>query len=92
MNRLLIGVLDILNKLAALLIIISGVLSGYAGQYGYLDAGGIPHLQGLAGALIGLVGGIVVAGLVSGFLAALITISRELTLIRELIAVRSAPI
>jgi hypothetical protein len=92
MNRLLIGVLDILNKLAALLFIVSGALSGYAGQYGYIDATGIPHLQGFVGAVIGLIGGLIVAGLVSGFLAAVITISRELTLIRELIAARSAPV
>jgi hypothetical protein len=92
MNRLLIGVLDILNKLAALFIIVSGALSGYAGQYGYVDTAGVPHLQGLVGAVVGLIGGIIVAGLVSGFLATVITISRELTLIRELIATRSAPV
>ena len=63
-----------LNKLAALLLIVSGVLSGYAGQYGYIDATGIRHLQGLVGAVIGLIGSLIVAGLVSGFLA---TVSRS---------------
>jgi hypothetical protein len=92
MNRLLIGVLDILNKLAALLFIVTGALSGYAGQYSYIDPTGIPHLQGLVGAVFGLIGGLIVAGLVSGFLATVITISRELTLIRELIAARAAPV
>jgi hypothetical protein len=83
MNRLLIGVLDILNKLVALLLIVSGAVSGWYGQYA-------PPDNHVLGAVIGLIGGIVVAGLVSGFVATIITISRELTLIRAIAETRPA--
>jgi hypothetical protein len=91
MNRLLIGVLDILNKIVALLIIVSGAVSGYQAQFGAAQAGQPSWPSGLVGALLGLVGGVVVAGLVSGFLAAIITMSRELTTIREL-AIERLPV
>jgi hypothetical protein len=87
MNRLLIGILDIVNKLLAILIVVSSTASGYFGQFGpYLatDGGDGDPVYRALGALLGFVLGLVVAALVSGVLATIITLSREATAIREL--------
>jgi hypothetical protein len=87
MNRLLIGILDIVNKLLAILIILSSTASGYLGRFGaYLatdGADGDPVYRAL-GAVLGFIAGLVVAALVSGVLATVITLCREATAIREL--------
>jgi hypothetical protein len=88
MNRLLITVLDITNKVAALALIALGIIEGWYGDvWPYIGQGYIEP-RSILGALIGLVVGLVLAGLVSGFLAALITIARQLAAIHELLAVR----
>lgn len=92
MNRLLIGILDIINKLLAIFLVVSSTISGYFGEFGgYVGpdavtdhAGAYRALSTVAGFIIGLV----LAALVSGFLAAIITISREATAIRALLAAR----
>jgi hypothetical protein len=94
MNRLLIGILDIINKLLAIFIVISSTASGYLGQFGpyfAMDAAadGNGAYRAL-GTLIGFIAGLVVAALVSGFLATIINISREATAIRELMTARLA--
>ena len=88
MNRLLIGILDFLNKLLALVLVVSSTVSGYYGQFGtYAVAVDDPLHRALA-TLIGFVIGVVLAALVSGFLATIINISREMTTIRELLRER----
>ena len=88
MNRLLIGILDILNKLLAIVLIVSSTVSGYYGEFdGYVVAIPDPLHRALA-TLIGFVIGVVVAALVSGLLAAIITIAHETTLVRELLRER----
>jgi hypothetical protein len=88
MNRLLIAVLDITNKVAALALIALGSLEGWYGDvWPYIGQGYVAP-RSVLGALIGLAVGLVLAGLVSGFLAALITIARQLAAIHELLAVR----
>lgn len=88
MNRLLIAILDIINKVIALLLIISGVVEGWYGDiWPYIGQGYVAP-RSIVGALIGLILGLVLAGIVSGFLAAIITIARELTAIHQLLAVR----
>lgn len=89
MNRLLIGILDIINKLMALLIIVSATVEGYRGDF----AGSLPlppagAAQPVLGALIGFVIGLALAGIFSGFIAAIVTIARELSALRELMALR----
>lgn len=91
MNRVLIGILDLLNKLLAILIVLSSTISGYYGQFGaYAVAVDDPVHRALA-TIIGFVIGIVVAALVSGFLATIINISREMTVIREALLARPLP-
>jgi hypothetical protein len=94
MNRLLIGILDFINKLLAIFVIVSSTASGYLGQFGpYLGADAAAEGSGAyraLGAVIGFVAGLVVAALVSGFLATIINISREATAIRELMTARLA--
>jgi hypothetical protein len=94
MNRLLIGILDIINKLLAIFLIISSTASGYFGRFGpYLGADDAVDGNGayrVLGAVIGFLAGLVVAALVSGFLATIINISREATAIRELMTARLA--
>jgi hypothetical protein len=89
MNRLLIGILDIINKLLALLIIISATIEGYRGDFAgsYFVAPASVAQQALWTA-IGFVLGLALAGVFSGFIAAIVTIARELTALRELMAVR----
>ena len=89
MNRLLIGTLDILNKLVAIALIVVSTVSGYLGNF----AEYVPFtLEGtalrVATTIVGLVIGLVTAAIVSGLLATLINISQEATLIRELLVVR----
>jgi len=91
MNRLLIGVLDFLNKLLAIVIVVSTTVSGYFGQFGtYQVAVDDPVHRALA-TLAGLAAGIVLAAAVSGFLATIINISREMTTIREMLNERPLP-
>ena len=85
MNRLLIGILDILNKLLAILLVLSSTISGYYGQFAGYAVPVDDALHRALATLIGFVIGVVAAALVSGFLAAIITISREMTTIRELL-------
>lgn len=89
MNRLLIGILDLLNKLLALLLIVSGGISGYYGNLGFetraLYDGPGSHV---VWTLLGLVAGLVLAALVSGVLATIITISREATAIHHFLDAR----
>lgn len=88
MNRLLIGILDFLNKLLAVVLVVSSTVSGFYGQFGaYAVAVDDPLHRALA-TLIGFVIGIVVAALVSGVLATIINISREMTAIREMLRER----
>lgn len=95
MNRLLIGILDVVNKVIALFIIVSSTVEGYLGDftaYGDFSAyvpQGLPYR--ILWAVIGFVIGLVVAGIVSGLLAAIITIARELTTLRTLVSVGAAP-
>lgn len=88
MNRLLIGILDFLNKLLAVVLVVSSTVSGFYGQFGtYAVAVDDPAHRALA-TLIGFVIGIVLAALVSGVLATIINISREMTAIREMLRER----
>jgi hypothetical protein len=82
MNWLLIGILDFLNKLLALIIVVSSAVSGYWGQFGMYQLDVADPLHRAIGTLIGIVVGIIVAALVSGVLATIINISREMTAIR----------
>jgi hypothetical protein len=87
MNRLLIGILDIVNKLLALFIIVSATIEGYLGDFGgYVVATGVP--QRALWTVIGFIIGLALAGIFSGFIAAVITIARELIALREMLAVR----
>lgn len=89
MNRLLIGILDVINKLLALLLIVSSTVYGFYGQFGAyalpVDEG--PGYRALA-TVIGFIGGLVLAGIFSGLLAAIVTIAREAAEIRALLAIR----
>ncbi len=88
MNRLLIAVLDIINKLLALFLIVSSTIAGYYGNvWPYIGEGYVAP-RSILGAVIGAIVGVALAGVFSGFLAAIITIARELTALRELMAVR----
>ena len=88
MNRLLIAILDIINKVVALLLILSGTIEGWYGDVWPYIGQGYVEPRSILGAVVGLAVGLAFAGLVSGFLAAIITIARELLAIRELLAVR----
>ncbi len=88
MNRLLIAVLDIINKLLALFLIVSSTIAGYYGNvWPYIGEGYVAP-RSILGAVIGIIVGVALAGVFSGFLAAIITIARELTALRELMTVR----
>jgi len=92
MNRLLIAILDLLNKLLALLIIASSTIGGYRGDL----AGFIYLVPGCSAAervvwtVAGFIIGLALAGLFSGLLAAIITIAREMVAVRELLAYRAS--
>jgi hypothetical protein len=87
MNRLLIGVLDIVNKLIAISIIVSSTVEGYFGDFS--DYVGPTYVSyRILWAVVGFVIGLVLAGIVSGLLAAIITIAREMAALRELVSVR----
>ncbi len=88
MNRLLIAVLDIINKLLALFLILSTTVAGYYGTVWPYIGEGYVEPRSILGAVIGFLAGLALAGIFSGFLAAIITVARELTALRELIAVR----
>ena len=91
MNTLLIGILDVLNKLLALVIVVSSTVSGYYGQFGtYSVVLDNPVERALATA-VGFILGVIVAALVSGFLATIINISREMTAIRHILNERPFP-
>lgn len=88
MNWLLIGILDVLNKLIAIFLVISSAVSGYYGEFGtYAVAVTDPAHRALA-TVVGLCIGIILAALVSGLLAAIITISREMAAIRAILVAR----
>ena len=89
MNALLIGILDILNKLLAIGLIILSTVSGYLGNFNEyvpftLDGIGERILTTIVGFIIGLI----IAAVVSGLLATVINISQEATLIRQLLIAR----
>ena len=88
MNRLLIAILDIINKLLALFIIVSATIEGWRGDFlGLLYVEPANGTQQVLWAVAGFIAGLALAGIFSGFIAAIITIARELTSIRELLAV-----
>jgi len=91
MNGLLIAVLDIINKVVALLLILLGMVEGWYGDVWPYIGQGYVEPRSILGAAIGLVVGLVLAGLVSGFLAAIITIAHSLTGMHDLLAVRVWP-
>jgi hypothetical protein len=87
MNRLLIGILDIVNKLIAISIIVSSTVEGYFGDFSaYVGPTYLPYR--ILWAVVGFVIGLVLAGIVSGLLAAIITIAREMAALREMVSVR----
>jgi hypothetical protein len=88
MNRLLIGILDFLNKLLAVVLIVSSTASGWYGQFGIYQMAVDDPLHRAIGAAAGFVVGIILAAVVSGLLATIINISREMTTIRELLRER----
>jgi hypothetical protein len=91
MNRLLIGILDIVNKLLALFMIVSATIEGYRGDLAArFYAVAVPALpaEHLLWAAIGFVVGLVLAGTFAGFIAAIVTIARELSAMRELLSMR----
>lgn len=89
MNRLLIGILDIVNKILALLIIISATVEGYRGDFaGRLFVPPESVAQQALSTVIGFIIGLALAGIFAGFIAAVITIARELIAMRELLSVR----
>jgi hypothetical protein len=88
MNRLLIAVLDIVNKLVALLLILLGMVEGWYGDVWPYIGQGYVEPRSILGAASGLVVGLVFAGLVSGFIAAIVTIARSLLAMHDLLAVR----
>jgi hypothetical protein len=88
MNRLLIGILDFLNKLLAVVLIVSSTISGWYGQFGLYQVVVTDPLHRALATVIGFVIGVVAAAVVSGLLATIITISREMTTIRELLRER----
>lgn len=85
MNRLLIGILDFLNKLLAIVLVVSSTISGFYGQFATYAVAIDDPLHRAIATLIGFIIGIVLAALVSGVLATIINISREMTTIRELL-------
>jgi len=89
MNRLLIGILDLLNKLLAIILVVSSTISGF---YGELASYGLPVYDGpghrIVMTIIGFIIGLILAALVSGVLATIITISREAAAIHQLLLVR----
>jgi len=88
MNWLLIGILDILNKLLALFLVVSSTVSGYYGHFGSYTVPISDPTDHVLATVLGFVIGIILAALVSGFLAAVITISREMTAIHEILVTR----
>jgi hypothetical protein len=89
MNRLLIGILDVVNKLFALFIIISATIEGYRGDYvGRFYPEPVLPTQHVLWGVIGFIIGLVLAGAFAGFVAAVITIARELSAMRELLSMR----
>jgi len=87
MNRLLIGVLDIVNKLIAISIIVSSTVEGYFGDFSVYVGPDLVSYR-ILWAVVGFIFGLVFAGIVSGLLAAIITIAREMAALRELVSVR----
>ena len=92
MNRLLIGILDLLNKLLAIFLVISSAISGYYGNLPFLAFGDEGPGTRIVTTLIGLVVGLILAAIVSGVLATIITISREATAIHQLLLARIAAV
>ncbi|HZS85350.1 MAG TPA: hypothetical protein VFA50_20945 [Stellaceae bacterium] len=88
MNGFLVGILNVLNQLLAIFLIVSGTIAGVHGRFEpYYGAYGPPQSwEAVIGGVIGFVCGIIAAGLICGFVALIITISRELNLIRDRLA------
>jgi uncharacterized protein YqgC (DUF456 family) len=88
MNGFLIGILNIVNQLLALFIIVSATIAGAQGQFAAYYGAYAPTQPwpALVGGILGFIAGLIVAGLVCGFVAAIVTISRELTVIRDHLA------
>ena len=81
MNNILASMFGFLNGLFALIIIVSGFTLGKNSVDEYLILS-YPSLQG-AGSIIGILIGVIVACLLCGFVALIITMRKELILIRE---------
>lgn len=92
MNALLIGTLDILNKLLAIGLIIMGTVSGYVGNFNdYIPSVSNGVAERVLTTIVGFVIGLITAAIVSGVLATVINISQEVTLIRQLLMARRVP-
>lgn len=70
MNRTLIGVLDSLNTILAVIIIVVCTIAGFATNY----MGG----SGIVGAILGIIGGVIIAAIFCGLLALLLEIEKHL--------------
>lgn len=70
MNRTLIGALDTINNLLAFIIIIGCTLAGFLAPMG--------RGENVLMAVLGLIGGTVLAAIICGFLAILIEIEKHL--------------
>jgi hypothetical protein len=81
MNRFLIGVLNVINQILAVLIILGATVTGATHPVEPYTALDQPWPM-LVGGVIGFVSGLVTAALVCGLIAAIVTISRELTWLR----------
>jgi hypothetical protein len=89
MNRLLIGILDIVNKLLALFLIVSATIEGYRGEFaGRFYPESLPPTAHVLWGVVGFIIGLVLAGIFAGFIAAIVTIARELSAMRELLSMR----
>ena len=81
MNRLLANLLSVLNVVAAIIIIIAGISSGWNGM---VDAQFETSLPPAVGALIGGVIGLLTAALVCGLVACIVDIRRSLSEIADI--------
>ena len=92
MNRLLVGILDLLNKLVAILLILGGAAAGFLSDPHELFPAAPAGISGtILAAVVGLIIGLLAAGLLCGSVAALVTLSREATAIREGLERRHSP-
>ena len=92
MNRVLIGILDLVNKLLALFLVISGIALGYLGDFhAYLRPDLGPTLERIVSTALGFLAGLVSAALVCGVIASQVAAVRELREIRDLMVLRGPP-